>query len=47
MGPQVTEVRLVWCLMNLATDGEEFRKVLVEHGLNNILVQTSLFQANI
>ena len=47
MGPQATEVKLVWCLMNLATDGEEFRKVLVAHRLNDILVRTSLFQANI
>ena len=45
-GPQVTEVGLVWCIMNFATDGEEFRNVLVTHGLNDILVQTPLFQVN-
>jgi hypothetical protein len=47
MGPQTTEIRLVWCIMNLALNGEEFRKVLLAHGLNDILVRTFRFQAKI
>ena len=39
MDPQVSKVNLVWCLMNLARDGEEFRKVLFEYRVNDVLVQ--------
>jgi hypothetical protein len=45
MGRHKTELSLVWCVMNLATDGEEFRNILVAHELDKILVQTFCFQA--
>jgi hypothetical protein len=37
-GPQETELNIVWCFMNLATDREEFGKVLIAHGVLDLLV---------
>lgn len=37
-GPQETELNIVWCFMNLATDREEFGKVLIANGVLDILV---------
>jgi hypothetical protein len=37
-GSQETELNIVWCFMNLATDREEFGKVLIANGVLDILV---------
>jgi hypothetical protein len=37
-GSTETELNIVWCFMNLATDREEFGKVLIRHGVLDILV---------
>ena len=37
-GPQETELNVVWCFMNLATDREEFGKILIANGVLDILV---------
>lgn len=37
-GTLETELNIVWCFMNLATDREEFGKILIGHGVLDILV---------
>ena len=37
-GHQETELNIVWCFMNLATDREEYGKVLIAHGVLDLLV---------
>lgn len=37
-GQQETELNIVWCFMNLATDREEYGKVLIAHGVLDLLV---------
>jgi hypothetical protein len=46
VGTQETELNIVWCFMNLATDREEFGKVLVAHGVIDILVSSFSFGAD-
>jgi hypothetical protein len=41
-GSTETELNIVWCFMNLATDREEFAKILIANGVLDILV-TCLF----
>lgn len=41
-GPQETELNIVWCFMNLATDRDEFGKVLIANGVLDILVHPKL-----
>lgn len=43
-GSQETELNIVWCFMNLATDREEFGKVLIANGVLDILVPSSCVQ---
>lgn len=38
-GAQETELNIVWCFMNLATDRDEFGKVLIANGVLDILVR--------
>ena len=38
MGHQETELNIVWCFMNLATDREEYGKILIAHGVLDLLV---------
>jgi hypothetical protein len=40
-GSQETELNIVWCFMNLATDREEFGKVLIANGVLDILVPSA------
>jgi hypothetical protein len=37
-GHQETELNIVWCFMNLATDREEYGKILIGHGVLDLLV---------
>ena len=39
VGHQETELNIVWCFMNLATDREEFGRVLIANGVLDILVR--------
>lgn len=41
-GPSETELNIVWCFMNLATDREEFAKALIANGVLDILVDPAL-----
>jgi len=38
MGHQETELNIVWCFMNLATDREEYGKILIAQGVLDLLV---------
>jgi len=37
-GHQETELNIVWCFMNLATDRDEFGKILIANGVLDLLV---------
>jgi hypothetical protein len=39
-GHQETELNIVWCFMNLATDREEYGKILIGHGVLDLLVHS-------
>lgn len=41
-GHQETELNIAWCFMNLATDREEFGKVLIAHGVLDLLVSFTI-----
>ena len=41
-GSKETELNIVWCFMNLATDRDEFGKILVAHGVIDILVHLQI-----
>lgn len=41
-GSQETELNIVWCFMNLATDREEYGKILIAHGVLDLLVPLQL-----
>ena len=45
-GHQETELNIVWCFMNLATDREEFGKVLIANGVLDLLVFSCPFPTN-
>jgi hypothetical protein len=38
VGHVETELNIVWCFMNLATDREEYGKILIAHGVLDLLV---------
>jgi hypothetical protein len=46
-GAQETELNIVWCFMNLATDRDEFGKVLIANGVLDILVHSTLTELTV
>ena len=46
-GHQETELNIVWCFMNLATDREEFGRVLIANGVLDILVREYYISTNV